>query len=284
MIGIPALAAVMTLIGLLCAMLMMQRGESGPESAGSPWTDARDRDALARALPTTMRHTLSSAGIGDPRGQVTFVTLHGLIMLSGAAVAARLATDLHPSGVAAVMAALVGAGLGWWLPRAWLEGRRARRRAEIVAQFPVMLDLLQISLQGGMSLPAAWSGVARSLQSDGNPLAEEMRRVDVEMSLGGRWHGCLATASDRSGVAQFRELGSLLKQTDRFGTEVSGMMRSLADSIRHDDLQSLEERAHTASVKMLFPLAMFLLPASAILIIVPLLLLLLNALSKTAAD
>jgi len=148
----------------------------------------------------------------------------------------------------------------------------------------VMLDLLQLSLQGGLSLGAAWSTTATHMDSRDSALAQEMRRVDLEVSLGGAWSAALESASARTGVDEFRALGQMLEQTERFGTELARMVAVQCDSLRHAELQDLEGRAHEASVKMLFPLTALLLPATLLVIIGPLLIMLFDALRQATSD
>jgi tight adherence protein C len=93
----------------------------------------------------------------------------------------------------------------------------------------------------------------------------------------------LARASDRTGIGELRSLGSLLGQTERFGSDLARTLEVMADSLRHEEMQTIEERAHRASVKMLFPLAALMLPATLLLIVAPLLLLLFEALMKATA-
>jgi hypothetical protein len=45
----------------------------------------------------------------------------------------------------------------------------------------------------------------------------------------------------------------------------------LSDSLRNEEIESLEERAHRAAVLMLLPISMLLLPATLLLIAAPLL-------------
>ena len=192
------------------------------------------------------------------------------------------AAKTEPRG--ALFAGALAALLGWRLPVGWLESRMDRRRFEMRSDFPVMLDLLQISMQGGMSLHAAWSATTGSLDAAGDALGREMRRVDMAVGLGMPWGNALVEAADRTGIDEFRSLGSLLGQTQRFGTGVADMIRVLCDSLRHDEVQNLEEQAHRRSVRMVMVLAGMLLPATLLIVIAPLLLMLLDAFKEVTAD
>jgi len=76
----------------------------------------------------------------------------------------------------------------------------------------------------------------------------------------------------------FRSLGSLLQQTERFGTELSQAIQVLSDSLRNEEIESIEERAHRASVLMLVPIGVLLLPSTLLLILVPMFTMLLETL------
>lgn len=230
------------------------------------------------------RLELAAAGLRPGGDRVSFVLFHALCIVSGALGGALLAQRSDGSPAATVLLSILGGLFGWWLPQLWLESQRKLRQLEITAEFPVMLDLLQISLQGGSSLPAAWKSVSTGLDERSATLADEMRRVDLEVGFGTPWTRALESATARTGVEEFRALGLLLEQTERFGTEMARAIAVLADSLRHAELQSLEERAHEASVRMLFPLALFLLPATLLLIVGPLLTLLFDALGRANGD
>ena len=191
--------------------------------------------------------------------------------------------SFNSSSTAIFLAGCMGAVIGWWIPRSWLEWRVAKRRIEIVSDFPIMLDLLQISVQGGMSLPNAWETVANTLESASDAIAQEMRWINLEVGFGVRWGESLMAATERTGVTQFRSLGSLLEQTERFGTGMSLMIQVLCDSLRHEEIQVLEERAHQASVKMLVPLAAMMLPGTILLIFGPIVLMMVDVLQNATA-
>ncbi|MEI6475629.1 MAG: type II secretion system F family protein [Planctomycetota bacterium] len=235
-------------------------------------------------MPATYRRQLVAAGITDSNAQTTFLAMHALAIGVGALAAVWLVLGKNPSIATWFPAAFVGAMAGWWIPRSWLEWKQTQRRIEIVTDFPVMLDLLQISLQGGMGLPAAWDVVASTLAGTGDAMAQEMRRIDFEISFGTPWGQSLHAASERTGVPEFRSLGSLLQQTERFGTELSRMIQVLSDSLRNEEIESLEERAHRASVLMLLPIGVLLLPATLLLIAVPLITMLFETLNEVNSN
>jgi tight adherence protein C len=111
-----------------------------------------------------------------------------------------------------------------------------------------------------------------------------MRWIDLEVGFGVRWGDSLMAATERTGVTQFRSLGSLLEQTERFGTGMSLMIQVLCESMRYEEIQVLEERAHQASVKLMIPLVVLMLPATILLILGPMVLMMLDVFKRTTAD
>jgi tight adherence protein C len=170
------------------------------------------------------------------------------------------------------------------VPFGWLASRVAAYRLEILTNFAVMLDLLQIAVEGGMGLASAWSTVTDAVGRRGGALASEMRRVDLQVGLGVTWPKALHDASERTGIAEFGALGSLLGQAERFGTEVGRAIRVQCDALRHEEIESIEERAHRASVKVVVPLVGLLLPATILVTFVPLLIMVIGALAEVSPD
>ena len=108
--------------------------------------------------------------------------------------------------------------------------------------------------------------------------------MKIEVSVGRGWEEALEATSERSGCEDFRFLGRILEQSERFGTDLSHAIGAHADSIRHEEFQAIEERAHRESVRMLFPMILLLLPATLLLLIGPLVTLLIEALQGVNAD
>jgi tight adherence protein C len=69
----------------------------------------------------------------------------------------------------------------------------------------------------------------------------------------------------------------MLIQADRFGTSVSGALKLHAEGLRITRQQKAEELAAKASVKMSFPLVLFIFPATFIVLAGPTIVELLNS-------
>ena len=66
---------------------------------------------------------------------------------------------------------------------------------------------------------------------------------------------------DRTGVEELRGLSSSMIQSERLGTSIARVLRVFSDTLRRKRKQQAEERAAKASIKMIIPLAVFMLPA-----------------------
>jgi tight adherence protein C len=73
----------------------------------------------------------------------------------------------------------------------------------------------------------------------------------------------------RTGVDELRTLVSSMIQTERLGTSIARVLRVNAESLRTRRRQRAEKRAAEAALKMIFPLALFLLPALLAVIVGP---------------
>ncbi|MCP4496248.1 MAG: hypothetical protein GY825_05650 [Phycisphaeraceae bacterium] len=244
-----------------------------------------EQDLVDRLMRRGQSLTLQEAFAGQrPVQRVGMFLAVILATLLGVALGTWVAIVVDAGVLGTGLFAFTGAMLGWGVPETWLRWRINERYAAMIAEFPVMLDLLQISLEGGLGLASAWGVVTTHVQGASVALADEMRRVEIELQFGGGWRPALASATERTGIRDFLLLGSLLEQSERFGTELSRSIRVHADGLRYEDLQTLEERAHRSSVKMILPLGVMLLPASLLLLAGPLIFMLLDTLSGVSAD
>lgn len=158
---------------------------------------------------------------------------------------------------------------GYLLPSYWLYARIRRRKETIFHTLPDVLDLVTVCVEAGLSMDAALVRAAETPQFDDNPLAREIRTVTMETRAGKRRIEALRDMAERTMVDDVRSFVSMLAQTERFGTSLSQALRTFADDLRTKRKQIAEEAAAKTTVKMIFPLILFIFPALLVVILGP---------------
>jgi tight adherence protein C len=66
--------------------------------------------------------------------------------------------------------------------------------------------------------------------------------------------------AERTDLDVVRNLVSVLVQSEQFGTSIAKTLRTHSDTLRTQRVQSVEERAAKTTVKLIFPLVLFIFP------------------------
>ena len=75
--------------------------------------------------------------------------------------------------------------------------------------------------------------------------------------------------ADRINEPEVISLATIVRHADRLGGKVTSAFQDYADSIRRTRRQRAEERGNKASVKLLFPIIVFLAPSLYVLLLGP---------------
>src|SRR5258708_35121160 len=89
----------------------------------------------------------------------------------------------------------------------------------------------------------------------------ELKTLATQIRAGKPRMEAFQDLATRTGVDDVRALVAMLVQTDRFGTSIAQGLRTHAETSRTKRRQRAEERASTIGVKLVFPLALCLMPA-----------------------
>ncbi|QJR37759.1 type II secretion system F family protein [Gemmatimonas groenlandica] len=154
-------------------------------------------------------------------------------------------------------------------PQAVVDRLAQNRQDRIRRAVPDALDLLVVCVEAGVSLDAAIIRVARDLANVRPELALEFAQVVRRVNAGMPRDRALQTLAQRTGVDELRTLVSSMVQTERLGTSIARVLRVNSDSLRVRRRQKAEKKAAEAALKMIFPLALFLLPALLAVIVGP---------------
>ncbi len=204
---------------------------------------------------------LARAGVSRRLNAELFMA--GRVALAALGVAAGFALA---HGVGRVLLGLVLAAGGIILPGFLLSKAAARRAEQIDAELPHFVDQLALAIEAGMSFDAALTFVADA--NDG-PLADEMRRVLTELRVGESRKTAIRNFAVRVGSDDAKAFANAALASDQLGAPLSGILRAQATDLRHRRQMYAEERAQKAPVKMLLPMAIFILPVLFVLILAP---------------
>ncbi|MDE2481752.1 MAG: type II secretion system F family protein [bacterium] len=178
----------------------------------------------------------------------------------GAGICAGLAlvAVAHPRfALGAALVALLGLA-GAYLPLSSLDRAIEKRKKQVQRALPDFLDMVATTVQAGLSVNAA---LAYAIDAAPGALGEEIRSALAEIRLGRARADALKAAADRLQHQQFSTTVTAIVQAERLGTNISKVLGELAEDVRNHRIMLVEEHAAKLPVKMIFPLASFLLPA-----------------------
>jgi tight adherence protein C len=134
---------------------------------------------------------------------------------------------------------------------------------------PDALDVLNICLEGGMSLSGSVSRVAQELASAHPALALELAIVDRETRMGRSVADSIRSFADRFDLSELRSLASVIAQAERYGASVAQALEVYAETMRVKRSQAAEERAQKAVIKVIFPTLFCIFPALFVVVLGP---------------
>lgn len=151
----------------------------------------------------------------------------------------------------------------------WLRAKSNRRKMAITHALPDALDLMVICLEAGLGLNAAIAKVGEERGSLNDPLGFEFNTVAEDLRTGRGRDDSLYALGTRNGVDDLKSLTAMIVQSNRLGASMAVTLRAHADLLRTKRKQRAEETARKLPVKILIPLAVFLLPPLFVVVIGP---------------
>jgi tight adherence protein C len=156
---------------------------------------------------------------------------------------------------------LTSLGLGYLLPDFWLGNRITARQARIRRGLPDVLDLIVICVEAGLSLDQSVARTADELNIAHPAICDELAIVVLEQRAGAPRADAWRHFAERTNVESVRNLVSVLVQSEKFGTSIAKTLRIHSDTLRTQRRQKVEEQAAKTTVKLVFPLVLFIFPS-----------------------
>lgn len=163
----------------------------------------------------------------------------------------------------------LGGIVGYLLPIIWLKMQISQHQKELDYGLPDALDLMVVCIEAGLTIDSAMQRVGQELALAHPRLSREMEITHMETRVGLSRADALRNMAKRTANAGIQSLIAMLIQAERFGTSIAQALRVHADSMRVARQQAAEELASKASVKLSFPLVLFIFPATFIVLLGP---------------
>ncbi|MDP3878641.1 MAG: type II secretion system F family protein [Methylobacter sp.] len=194
-----------------------------------------------------------------------------MLLMVSLPLLALMATSFIPGikSMVIVQALLVSIAIGYMAPSFILDKLISTRQKTIRRAFPDALDLLVVCSEAGLSLDAAIQKVTSELSISQPILADELDIVIAETRAGIDRHKALQKLVERTGVDDIKGLVAALSQSMRFGTSIVETLKVYSEELRDKRTQAAEAVAAKIGTKLIFPLAMCLLPAFLIVVMAP---------------
>lgn len=168
-----------------------------------------------------------------------------------------------------LIAILVPAGVGYYLPTYWVERRRQTRQQNLTEGFPDSLDLMLVCVEAGQSLDQSIQRVASEIRPGFPDLADEYEIVSNEMKAGKDRVNVLKDMGERAGSQDISAFVTVLVQSATFGTSISEALRVYSSEMRDKRVMRAEEKANVLPTKLTLGTMMFTLPPLLIILIGP---------------
>jgi tight adherence protein C len=260
-------------------VLEVIRAGADPEKAGSKDLNglllqilSNLRARIGVSENPKLRERLLAAGMKSPNAAETYFAAQMLAPIAGI-----LLGSFIPSNTLFSIFVLVI--LGYMFPETALDRLIKKRRERIRKAIPDSIDLLVICVDAGLGLDQAMLRVGQELVVSFPEINEEFLQINREQRAGKPRIEAWNSMAARTKLPEIEGFVNMLVQTERFGTPIARALSSFADGLRLKRRQLAEERAAKTSVKMIFPLVLFVFPCIFIVLLGPAILSIMHGMS-----
>jgi tight adherence protein C len=212
-----------------------------------------------------IRKSLAEAGIYNP-GAIRLMTGAKVICLAvgliggyaGGSFLNHLWLGISLGGIA-----------GYLAPAMWLKINVGKNQKSLTHGLADALDLMVVCVEAGLTVDAAMQRVGQELSIAHPAISREFGIAHMETRVGLARSAALKNLGERTNNDALQSLATMLIQADRFGTSIASALRVHSDTLRVQRQQIAEESAAKATVKLSFPLVLFIFPATFIVLIGP---------------
>ena len=204
---------------------------------------------------------------------INFYVLWRLVAMVLLPITAYLAVELifpRAQFASHLIIVAIAIALGMVGPDAFISRRQRVLSSEYRIVFPDFLDLLVVCIDAGLTLDGAVNRITGEIgHRRSRVFGINLAVMTAEMRAGRSFIDALGALAERLMIPEARSLVALLRQSMELGSDAGDALRVFGDEMRDKRLLRAEEQANKLSVKMIFPLALFIMPVVLMVILVP---------------
>jgi|GEM_PF-421098 len=221
--------------------------------------------AMASLMPMSdearIRAELKQAGFHQPHAMANLQATRFVLIAGTIAFFGMLLLIVPKVLEIPVLLGMISVPLFFWaVPRMYIQGRGAERKSQIERAMPDMLDMLNMCVSQGLTIPTSLRRIAVDLKPVYPDLAAELGMV-VHQGEIGSMTVALNNFGERMDVPEVDSFVSLMTQAERMGTNVSDALTEYSNTMRESLRQRTDEKANNASFKLMFPTVLLMMPA-----------------------
>ncbi|MGI9463266.1 MAG: type II secretion system F family protein [Aestuariivirgaceae bacterium] len=218
-----------------------------------------------------LRQKLRAAGYFDPQAvgifyasRVIFGIGLPLLMLI---IVPVIASEI--SYTETLLVITVCAGVGFFLPKAFLDNRIGSAAKQHRNGFPDFLDLMVVSTEAGISVEAAIDRVGQELTHSHPKLAAQLYILNLELRAGKSFTDALHAFAENITIEEAKSFATLIQQSQELGSSLVDALRVYSDEMREKRLSRAEEKAHALPALLVIPLGLFIFPVMLVVTMLP---------------
>jgi tight adherence protein C len=220
------------------------------------------RGRMGMAENAKLRERFAAAGIKSDQAVETYFAAQMLGPVLGI-----LAGSFIPSNT--LIFILMFVVVGYMAPDFAMDRMIKKRRERIRKAIPDCIDLLVICVDAGLGLDQAMLRVGQELIVSHPEINEEFLQINLEQRAGKPRLDAWNSMARRTELPDIESFVNMLTQTERFGTPIARALSVFADGMRLKRRQLAEELAAKVTVKIIFPLVLFVFPCMFIVLLGP---------------
>jgi tight adherence protein C len=222
---------------------------------------ARARRLLERTPGTDMQEVetlMRQAGLLDARARNAVYASLWIAPAAGLGLAV-LASGAYDLSL--LQSAMFGVGFGFIAPRKVLRWTAERRRRAIREELPIMLNLMRLLFDAGLSLEHTLKAISEQGKQIAPNLAAEFAAVLVRIQNGQDRGTALEDMAERLGIDELTETVAILKQAARFGGSLRESLLRYLRLLEDRRMTDLRDKVGKLSAQMTVVMVVFMFPA-----------------------